>query len=369
MTVHEFDVVSAVAGTYADDPLSRFRPEVIALMNSASMYTLKGGLEQLSKTVTRILRNHCPNVKIKHGTHITEVTPTKPTPESLVRSTKASYSTAHLHFDQIQVSWSTSATKTYSQTFTHALSALPSKALLSALSKPNSKHAVLTTSEAETLGTPTVTVMVVNLYYREANLIRERGFGYLLPRSLTFDQNPEFALGVVFDTDATPALDSSPGTKLTVMLGGHWWDGWTSYPTEADGIRMARSLLRRQLGITAEPALAKATLQKDCIPQYHVGYSKRLGALGDKLSQAFGRRMTIAGASWHGVSVNDCINSGTSAAMHFTKYDKRWDNPVRIGLYRREKFRRVPTGFLMDALTNGRPKVEDLASSFPIVDI
>ena len=57
-------------------------------------------------------------------------------------------------------------------------------------------------------------------------------------------------------------------------------------------------------------------LQKDCIPQYHVGHHQRAAELGKKLNQAFGKRFEVAGASWHGVSVNDCIKSAYMSAIN-----------------------------------------------------
>ncbi|KAI9742936.1 MAG: inner nuclear membrane protein enriched at telomere/subtelomere region, partial [Chaenotheca gracillima] len=68
--------------------------------------------------------------------------------------------------------------------------------------------------------------------------------------------------------------DTATGTKLTVMLGGHWWSEWTDsdYPSETEAIQMARTILERHLQITEEPETAKARLQKDASPQYEVGW-------------------------------------------------------------------------------------------------
>lgn len=218
---------------------------------------------------------------------------------------------------------SNSAEQDKSDTFTHVISALPAKALLSALSNERSKRPALARSDVERFSVPTVTVMVVNLYFTKPDLIKYPGFGYLIPRSVAFEQNPEFALGVVFDSYATPDVDNSTGTKMTVMLGGHWWDGWTTFPSQAEGIRMARSLLKRHLDIVDEPALAVATLQKECIPQYHTGHSERAQALCEELEESFGDRIELAGASWHGVSVTACIKSACAAAYRMASGQHR----------------------------------------------
>lgn len=147
---------------------------------------------------------------------------------------------------------------------------------------------------------------MVNLFYADPKLLPVSGFGYLIPRSVNFDQNPEFALGVIFDSETSSALDTVQGTKLTVMLGGHWWDGWTDYPSPEDGIQMARNLLERHLNIKAEPLVARATLQKDCIPQYEVGHVDRVLSYAKKLG-SFKGRLKVTGNWISGVGVNDSI--------------------------------------------------------------
>lgn len=248
-----------------------------------------------------------------------------------------------------------------------------------------------------------VTVMVVNLYYRPPTSLPDdyEGFGYLIPRSVPMEQNPERALGVVFanhssgpngqraiqyrargDRLGTPpeelrasidwlsnqienleasklveieefaqrgrqlrtrklhleeqlddieagrvdldeeiplrvGQDTVPGMKLTVMLGGHWWDGWeeAEYPSEKEGIDMAKSLLRRHLNLTDEPTVAKARLQRDCIPQYPVGYRDLMADVQKGMSK-FNGQLKFAGPFYQGaVGINDCIRGGMYAAM------------------------------------------------------
>lgn len=152
--------------------------------------------------------------------------------------------------------------------------------------------------------------MVVNLWYPDANLLRGlRGFGYLIPQSVPFEQNPERALGVIFDSESGAGQDTVPGTKLTVMLGGHWWNGWSEYPDAEEGLDLARNLLRRHLGIEAQPAKWQATLNKNCIPQYTVGYNERLKNLSLGLTNDFGGRLKVVGNQFHGVGVNDCVRN------------------------------------------------------------
>jgi oxygen-dependent protoporphyrinogen oxidase len=206
---------------------------------------------------------------------------------------------------------------------------------------------------------PTVNVMTVNLYYRTPNL-HPPGFGYLIPQATPFEQNPERALGVVFDTAYAPdpasaassalSLDTSVfgdsrykhlsstgdftwlnstdkpgvqdlvqerGTKLTVMLGGHWWDGWDAFPNEQEGLALAKSLLERQLGIKEEPEVWRVNMQKDCIPQYVVGHTAKLKEAHNNISREFSGRLKVTGNWMAGVGVNDCIRSAYELSRSF----------------------------------------------------
>ncbi len=162
--------------------------------------------------------------------------------------------------------------------------------------------------------------MVVNLYFRDPSVLPVSGFGYLIPRGVSFAQNPEWALGVVFDSDAVPGQDTVPGTKVTVMMGGHWWNGWKSFPDAAQGVSMARSVLARHLQITDEPAVVNAELHVDCIPQYAVGHETRLATAHSELQQAFQGRLRVAGSSYTGVGVNDCLRSAYDVATSVKGY-------------------------------------------------
>ena len=206
---------------------------------------------------------------------------------------------------------------------------------------------------------PSVTVMTVNLYYRTPNL-NPPGFGYLIPNATSFENNPERALGVVFDTAYSPSptdLDMANwmtadadvlkaardagrlvnindfawynlpqkantqddvkerGTKLTVMLGGHNWDGWPAYPDETEGLAMAKAVVERHLGIKEEPEVYSVNLQRDCIPQYTVGHEERLKSAHINIEREYKGRLRVAGNWMWGVGVNDCIRSAWEVAQ------------------------------------------------------
>nr|XP_060499211.1 protoporphyrinogen oxidase [Panthera onca] len=156
-----------------------------------------------------------------------------------------------------------------------------------------------------------VSVAVVNLQYRGARL-PVQGFGHLVPSS----EDPG-VLGIVYDSVAFPEQDGSPpGLRVTVMLGGSWLQ-----TLEARGAVLSQELLQQQaqeaaatqLGLKEPPSHCLVHLHKNCIPQYTLGHWQKLEAATHFLaSQRL--PLTLAGASYEGVAVNDCIESGRQAA-------------------------------------------------------
>lgn len=175
-----------------------------------------------------------------------------------------------------------------------------------------------------------VTVMVINLYYPNPDLLPvEEGFGYLIPRSIPYDQNPECGLGVIFasassvgqsthPTEQTVHQDSARGTKLTVMMGGHYWDGIDDYPDHDTAVQMARDMLKRHLNITDTPTATRTRLQKDAIPQYTVGHLQRMYDLSHATQKEYRGQLTLAGNWYNGVGISDCVKQGILSATYGT---------------------------------------------------
>jgi oxygen-dependent protoporphyrinogen oxidase len=176
--------------------------------------------------------------------------------------------------------------------------------VVSTLFAPATNRLLPKQSQSEDLAAiEAVDVLVVNLFYREKGLLPVRGFGYLVPKSVPFEENPERVLGVIFDSETA---ERGPGTAVTVMMGGHWWNG--NAAAESSGVQLAQKVLKHHLNISAEPIAACSTLQRQCIPQYYVGHEERLGRIHQKLLGLDGA-IRVAGASYRGVGINDCIKS------------------------------------------------------------
>ncbi|RMZ91540.1 hypothetical protein DV736_g1223, partial [Chaetothyriales sp. CBS 134916] len=150
------------------------------------------------------------------------------------------------------------------------------------------------------------------------------------------EEQPDFDPNNNFD-ETRIGQDTATGTKLTVMLGGHWWDTWddSDLPTEAEGVARAKSLLARHLHITDEPEVAKARLQRNCIPQYPLGYRDFMATVHkDVLAPTTGKfegRLKVAGAWWQGgVGVNDCIRKAFETVVALRE---RWDDCTGLEEY------------------------------------
>ncbi|KAJ5776140.1 uncharacterized protein N7511_001151 [Penicillium nucicola] len=216
--------------------------------------------------------------------------------------------------------------------FNHAISTIPPASLAKILlpaKGTNQEYEGVTRSLLQKQNYA-VTVMVINLYYPNPNLIPvEDGFGYLIPRSIPYDQNPECGLGVIFASASSKGKSTHPigpatsqdtvsGTKLTVMIGGHYWDGIDKYPDHDTAVKMARNMLKRHLGITDEPTVARTRLQKDAIPQYTVGHLQRMYALSNAAKIEYSNTLSLAGNWYNGVGVSDCVKQGILSATYGT---------------------------------------------------
>ncbi|XP_056331999.1 protoporphyrinogen oxidase [Danio aesculapii] len=188
----------------------------------------------------------------------------------------------------------------------HVISTLPASALASVL--PPAAQAL----SEQLRSIASVNVALVNLEY-EGFILPVTGFGHLVPS--TEDAG---VLGVVYDSVPFPEHNRSGGatTRLTVMMGGAWFEQTFGSPdlvTEQTLLDRAVQSVNSHLSVTSQPVWSCVALLKNCIPQYHLGHWKRLEKMRQYISN-HNLALTLAGASYDGVSVNDVIFSGRTAA-------------------------------------------------------
>lgn len=326
-----FEVTNREAKYLKEMKAYNWDPLLKMTLKDTAVFTFKDGMGMLTDGLARhLLKNG--NVTIRTSTAIAALSPAGN--QSAVN---------------VQVKGSEKT-----ELYTHAISALPPKQL----NLINSASLDRTGSPPLLPPIPSVTVMTVTMYFRTPTL-HPPGFGYLIPQAVPFDYNPERALGVVFDTAYSPGSDDlnvqnwhidnvehlmqarehgqlvnvndfawhnmpnkpnaqddvrNRGTKVTVMLGGHWWDDWPAYPDEKEGLALARSVLERHLGIVEEPEAFQVNLQSNCIPQYTVGHERRLREGHNNIWRQYKGRLRVAGNWIGGVGVNDCLRSAYDVA-------------------------------------------------------
>uniref|UniRef100_A0A8C3SJP3 Protoporphyrinogen oxidase n=1 Tax=Chelydra serpentina TaxID=8475 RepID=A0A8C3SJP3_CHESE len=154
-----------------------------------------------------------------------------------------------------------------------------------------------------------VSVGVVNLQYNGATL-PITGFGHLVP---SFEDSS--LLGIIYDSVAFPEQNGTggPSVRLTVMLGGAWFEQGFGDPDmvpQAMLLSRAKEAVRAHLGMMHSPL--SLVLPQACIPQYTLGHWQRTETISRYLEQE-GLPLSLIGASYQGVSVNDCIYSAKTA--------------------------------------------------------
>ncbi|CAK7267206.1 oxygen-dependent protoporphyrinogen oxidase [Sporothrix epigloea] len=295
------------------------------------------GFGTLTDALGRRLRSR-PNVEIRTGQPVTAMT----------------YESKHGHV-RVATEQTAATTDTGSELFDRVVATVASPTLFRLAGGSPTSGGLLPALRRE----HAVTIMVVNLYYSEPALHHpHRGFGYLIPQTVPLDQNPEGALGVIFDSDreadtrslwdderyAAPPLDLDDveghlsrdklfaqrlvdsaharnkttlerGSKYTVMFGGHYWDDYRypdDYPTPEQAVQMAEAVLQRHLRDSMgfyeapdhpmpRPVATSTKLCRECIPQHDVGHSQRMAAVHDDLRRSFGGKLAVAGGSYTAV--------------------------------------------------------------------
>lgn len=163
-------------------------------------------------------------------------------------------------------------------------------------------------------------VIVTNIVYKNClELLDYDAFGFLVPSNeVEITPTVEGLLGIVFDTCC---IGQGNDTVLTIM----------SYPTKeirqsgsrAAAIKLVKKLTRLYLATTLnidkEPDDYVITLSKDCIPQFNVGHYEKVDGIR-MFIKAAKLPLAICGASYDGISVNDCIFSARRVieALPFT---------------------------------------------------
>ncbi len=124
----------------------------------------------------------------------------------------------------------------------------------------------------------------------EGEVLTKKGFGYLVPTRLQ-----ENLLGMVWDSAVFPQQSSSGETRVTLMM------------RRGCDVEEALDVMKRHLGVAARPIFSSIHLTKGAIPQFHVGYGKRLAKFEREAKEKF-PSLILLGNYIRGASVDACIS-------------------------------------------------------------
>ncbi len=163
---------------------------------------------------------------------------------------------------------------------------------------------------AETLRSiPFVSTATVSLAFARAAVPAALdGYGYLSPRA---EGGPLVAC--TYTSNKFPGRVPPDTVVVRCFAGRAGRDGIVA-ANDASLLELAQRELRVVHGITARPLLSRVVRWPRGMPQYTLGHRERLDRISARLDAHPG--LQLAGASYRGVGIPDCIASGWAAAEH-----------------------------------------------------
>lgn len=160
---------------------------------------------------------------------------------------------------------------------------------------------------------PTASLVVVALGF-EADTLggAPDGFGFLVPRG-----EGVRSLGALWDSSVFPGRAPEGRVLLRVMIGGVHDPAAVTLPDE-ELVAIARRDLEVAMGVTADPCLTRVYRHRQGIGQYPLGHLDRLARIETRLATLPG--LWLAGASYHGISMNLCIDRADRTSAEVVDY-------------------------------------------------
>jgi oxygen-dependent protoporphyrinogen oxidase len=134
------------------------------------------------------------------------------------------------------------------------------------------------------------------------------GYGYLVPAV-----EGSLILGCTWSSSKWKGR-APDGTVLMRMNVGRFGRADVGDMNETELIRLCRGEASLTLGIAAEPLMTRVHRWSGAMPQYTRDHPRTLSAIERALADCPG--VYLAGCSYRGVGISDCIDSGESAASH-----------------------------------------------------
>lgn len=148
----------------------------------------------------------------------------------------------------------------------------------------------------------------VTLAFRRADIPRPlKGFGFVVPSN-----EGRRIMGATYSSLKWRHRTPDEGTVLMRVFLGGARQREAVLLSDAEMLRVVREELRDILDISAEPVMTRVFRWIDGWPQYTLGHLDRVAAIEEGLRRHPG--LYLAGGSYRGIGVGDCIRSGLEAA-------------------------------------------------------
>jgi oxygen-dependent protoporphyrinogen oxidase len=155
-------------------------------------------------------------------------------------------------------------------------------------------------------------VAVVALGYRESDVPKVDGFGYIAPQNTRRD-----LLGVQWCSAIFPER-APAGMVLWRALCGGWNRGEVAEWPDDRLIEAVRNELRVAMKVETAPAFVHIARWPNAIPQYIVGHLDRVRRIEELAAGHPG--LFLGGNAYHGVAMNDCTEQATLLAGRVAGY-------------------------------------------------
>src|SRR5437867_3881474 len=156
-------------------------------------------------------------------------------------------------------------------------------------------------------GIPFASAATVTFGYRRADIPHPLdGFGFVVPRT-----EGRALLAGTFSSVKYPGRAPEGHVLLRGFVGGAL-NAKILNEDDEPLVARARRELAEALGVTAEPLITRVSRWPASMPQYHVGHLARVETIERRVAELSG--LYLAGGSYRGVGIADCIRSGEAAA-------------------------------------------------------
>ncbi|MBI5595466.1 MAG: protoporphyrinogen oxidase [Elusimicrobia bacterium] len=147
-----------------------------------------------------------------------------------------------------------------------------------------------------------------------------KGFGFVVDR-----REARAVVAGTYSSSKFPGRSRDGSELLRIFLGGAGREEAVAWNDEKV-VAAVRADLRRILGADPEPTTARVYRWPASNPQYNVGHQERVARLEALAAAQPG--LILAGSSYKGVGIPDCVRSGREAAKRVIDADGRPDGGV-----------------------------------------